>query len=395
MRILALFDGDYPWDVRVEKCVRALAGRGHEVVLLARNRKGRRRQERVGDVVVWRLPHAGRLDPVLSFPAFFNPLWAYEGLRAVRRARPQRILVRDLPLAPLGIWLGRRAGCPVIVDMAEPYPEALRSNWQFDGLGGMDHLLRNPRLADAVERWVVRRGPRTLVVSDETGARLERIGLPPGRWTLVGNTPELEWVRHGEAEAPVVPSGSASARHRLIFTGILVGDRGLDVALRGLAILPRQRRADISMLVVGDGPARPRLEREARELGVQEHVEFLGWVPHAQLPGYLRVADVGLLPFHRCTHIETTLANKLFDYMAVGLPVLASDAAPMVRILRETGGGAVFQAGNPEDFARVLSGLLDEPDARRAMGARGCQAVRETYNWTRDAQRLIDVVERP
>src|SRR5437899_204780 len=118
MRILTIFDGDYPWDVRIEKCVRALADGGHDVVILARNRAGRCRREQLADAELWRLPHAGRLDRILSFPAFFNPLWAYEALRAARSVRPERILVRDLPLAPLALWLGRHYRCPVIIDMA-------------------------------------------------------------------------------------------------------------------------------------------------------------------------------------------------------------------------------------------------------------------------------------
>ena len=390
MRILNVFDGDYPWDVRVEKCVRALAARGHEVSILARNRGNRPRRERLVNAELWRLPHARRFDRIVSFPAFFNPIWMREALRAARHVRPDRILVRDLPLAPLGLWLGRRSQCPVVVDMAEPYPEALRSNWQFDNLGGLDHVLRNPRFADAVERWVVRRAPRTLVVSDEAGARLERIGLPRHRWTLVGNTPELNHLGNGLDGSPQLPE---RFRHRrlLIFTGILVGDRGIDVALRGLARLSD----DVAMLVIGEGPARSRFEREAQRWGVESRVHFSGWLPHDQLPLYWRVADLGLLPFHRCTHIDTTLANKLFDYMSVGLPVLASDATPMVRVLRETGAGVTFRSGSAEDFASVLAGLLDNPRATREMGERGYRAVQATYNWTRDAERLIQAVEHP
>jgi glycosyltransferase involved in cell wall biosynthesis len=394
MRVLKIFDGDYPWDVRVEKSVRAIAAAGHEVLILARNRTGRPRRERLTDAEVWRLPYTGHVGQICSFPAFFNPLWVGLALRAARHMRPERIVVRDLPLAPLALWLARRCHCPVIVDMAEPYPEALRSNWQFDNLGGIDYLVRNPRLADVVERWVIRQAPRTLVVSFEAGARLERIGLPPDRWTLVSNTPELERLDNGSHEQPAL-SETLRKRRLLIFSGILVGDRGVDVALRGLALLRQGRTDDVALLVIGDGPARAGLQRETRTLGLGDRVHFQGWVAHEKLPPFWRVADVGLLPFHRCTHIETTLANKLFDYMAVGLPVLASDAGPMMRVLRETGAGTTFRAGCAQDFARVVTRLLEEPCTIREMGERGRKAVRESYNWAQDAQRLLEAVESP
>ena len=393
MRILKIFDGDYPWDVRVEKILRSLARAGHEVVLLARNSRGDPHRERSEDATIRRLPRAGRLEPAVGFPAFFNPTWVREGLRAMREERPERIVVRDLPLAPLALWLGARSGVPVIVDMAEPYPEALRSNWQFDDLGGLDHLLRSPRLADAVERWVLRRAARVLVVSPEAGERLERVGLPPGRWTLVGNTPPLAGLEPGGEPARMPPEFRSGTV--LLFSGILVGDRGVEVALRGLAALRGERASSVRLVVIGDGPARPRYEAEVARLGLRDRVRLLGWLPHQELPAYWRAADVGLLPFHDCVHIQTTLANKLFDYMAVGLPVLASDARPMARVLGETGAGVTFRAGDPTDFTRVLRGLLDDPAARRAHGECGRKAVLETYHWECDAERLLEAIDAP
>ncbi len=393
MRILMLYDGDYPWDVRIEKMSRALVRHGHEVTLLARNRQGRARVEERGGIVIRRLP-GGRVAGALGFPAFFSPLWIREARAAARACRPERILVRDLPLALLGLSLGERVGCPVVVDMAEPYPEALRSNWQFDRLGGLDHLLRSPRLADAVERRVLARSPRVLVVSQESGERLERIGLAPGRWTLVGNTPELERLRLPPREEACVPD-ALRGRTLLLFSGILVGDRGVEVALRGLARLVRERGPRVGLVVIGEGRARAGYEAEARRLGVEGDAVFTGWVDHAELPRWWAGADVGLLPFHACTHIHTTLANKLFDYMACGLPIVASDARPMLRVLAETGAGLTFRAGDDADFARTVGGLLDDPALARTLGERGRKAAAETYHWERDAERLLEALARP
>lgn len=393
MRLLKLYDGDYPWDVRVEKMLRTLVGAGHEVTLVARNLRGRPRRERVDGAEMRRLPSFGGRAGLLTFPAFANPLWIHAARAAARECRPERVIVRDLPLAPLGVWLAARLGVPALVDMAEPYPEALRSNWQFDDLGGLDHLLRSPRAADLVERWVLRRSPRVLVVSPESAARLERLGLPPGRCTLVGNTPDLGRMDAAPRQAAVLPPGF-EGRPILLFTGILVGDRGVEVAVAGMKRL-RERRPRPALVVIGDGRARPRFEKAVRDEGVQDDVAFLGWMEHSALPAFIARADVGLLPFHACTHIHTTLANKLFDYMAKGLPVLASDARPMVRVLEETGAGLVFRAGDPDDFARQAAALLDDPARRAACGERGRKAVVETYQWAKDGERLLEAIERP
>src|SRR4051794_24494648 len=123
LRICKVWDSDYPWDVRVEKVVGALAAAGHEVHLVARNRARRTERERVVDTEVHRLKPWGflgkRLDAASSFPAFFNPRWMRAIFRTARATRADMILVRDLPLAPTAIWAARRLGIPVMLDMAE------------------------------------------------------------------------------------------------------------------------------------------------------------------------------------------------------------------------------------------------------------------------------------
>ena len=388
-----IYDGDYPWDVRVEKFLTALGEAGHETTLVARNKEGRPRREKLGDIDIFRLPNAGRFETLASFPAFFHPTWLQSVWRAARECRPERIIVRDLPLAPLGIWIGRRLSCPVLIDMAEPYPLALRSNWQFDRLGGLDHLIRNPRVADAVERWGVKQHPPIFVVSQEAGERLEGLGLSPERWTLVGNTPDVVLTR-GRAGVPAVFPASLAGLKVLLFTGILVGDRGLDVALDGLARLNADERR-VGLWVGGDGAARDAYEAHAARVGVSSEVCFAGWTPHSDLPGYWAAADIGILPFHTCPHIETTLANKLFDFMAVGLPIVGSDARPMKRVLAETGAGLTFRAGDPGDFAGAVSEVLDEPGAAKRMSECGLEASEEIYDWRFDADRLVEAVANP
>jgi glycosyltransferase involved in cell wall biosynthesis len=397
MRILKIYDGDYPWDVRVEKMLRTLTQAGHEVTLVARNRQRRPRRGVLDDppsVAVRRLPRGDGPAGLLSFPFFANPLWVREVRDAARVFRPERILVRDLPLAPLAVWLGRRLQRRVFVDMAEPYPLALRSNWQFDGLGGIDHLVRNVRLADAVERWVVRRAPHVFVVAEEAAERLRRLGLPVERLTLVRNTPDLARL-DPRAAAPPPWLPELAGRRIVLFTGILVGDRGLDVAIEALARLLQQRGPVAALVVAGDGRARPDLEAAARRAGIEASVRFLGWTPHEALPGLCTAADVGILPFHDCPHIQTTLANKLFDYMAAGLPVLASDVRPMARVLRETGAGATFRAGDAADLAAALGRLLEDASARRRMAESGREACRREFHWGRDGQRLLEALETP
>jgi glycosyltransferase involved in cell wall biosynthesis len=391
MRILKVYDGDYPWDVRVEKVASTLIQGGHTVRLLCRNRARRSRRERLSDgLEVRRLPS---LPSPLSFPFFLNPIWAVCLLLEVLRFRPHRLLVRDLPLAPLVVSAGRVMGIPVIADLAEPYPDSLRSQWRFQSMSTLDRLVRNPVLAEYVERFVVRGVHRALAVCVEAGRRLERQGLPADRWTEVGNTVRLEaFVPQGKAVPELEGFGD---RCLLLFSGLLAGDRGIDVALDALVRLRARHPGRFALIIVGDGPVRSQLEAQVAALGLDGDVRFTGWLEHRRLPDVIARARLGLLPFRACEHINATLANKLFEYMALGLPVVASDVPPMVRVLKETGAGITFRSGDALDLAVEIERLAGNREARELCATAGFKASSETYNWKIDGQRLLRAVEHP
>ena len=391
MRILAVYDGDYPWDVRVEKVATTLLQAGHTVRLLCRNRARRQRRERSnGGLEIRRLPG---LPAALSFPFFLNPIWVLCLLLEILRFRPQRLLVRDLPLAPLVVSVGRLTGIPAIADLAEPYPDSLRSQWRFEPMSRIDRIIRNPFLADQVERFVVRVAPRVLVVCAEAGRRLERQGLPSGRWTEVGNTVMLDrFVPQGK---PVSELDGLDGRFLLLFSGLLAGDRGVEVILEALARLRARHPGRFALLIAGDGPMRAKLEAHVTTLGLGEDVRFTGWLKHNRLPDVIVRAQIGVLPFHACEHINATLANKLFEYMTLGLPVIASDVPPMVRVLGETGAGITFRSGDDQDLAAKIKWFAENSEALKQCAAAGRKATSELYNWEIDGRRLLDAVEDP
>ena len=156
MRILYVWDAEYPWDVRTEKICRTLTTHGHDVVITARNRRGEARRQSLPEGIVERLPVLpGRLRSTLSFPAFFNPLWLHHLDAVARRHRSELIIVRDLPLAPAA--LAAIPGLPVILDMAENYPAMIADIWTDRRSRPWDVLVRNPRIVSAVERFTLRR----------------------------------------------------------------------------------------------------------------------------------------------------------------------------------------------------------------------------------------------
>lgn len=395
MNILYIYQGEWPRAAtRVAKQVRSLAKAGHSVHLLARNYQREPRREQWGLVQVHRLPavRPRLLNRALNFPFFLNPIWMFAVWRLALRTRADRIVVADLPLAPTAIWLGGILGIPVHYDMAEVYPEFLKSLHAVAVRPWWDRVIRSPRAAAVVERWVLKRAGSISVVSEESRQRCVGLGARADRIALVGNTPDN--VADLTSPRPVAAELVAWAkRPRALFVGTLIADRGVREVVDAFALVAREI-PNAALIVVGDGPDRPRIAQAVERLGLGHHVAMLGWQDHGKLTEFYQHCQVGLLPFLDTPHVRVTLANKLFDYMGASLAVLAADLPPMRRILEETGAGALYEAGNVADLAKRLVELLNAPNTCRELGARGRQAVLTKYNWGRDEATWLDAIGR-
>lgn len=393
MTVCKVWDGDYPWDVRVEKVCRSL-GREHEVHLVSRNTKRRETYERHDGLHIHRLPVVpwlpSRVNAAMGFPAFFNPLWIRAVWWTARRCRARALIVRDLPLALTTLLVGRACGLPVILDMAENYPAMIQDVWDSGRARIGDRLVRNPRFIRLVERIAVRLADHILVVVEESRERLMEMGVPASKMTVVMNTPALE----GREERGREGGGGFEARRRdelvLVYLGLLEVPRGLGTAIRAMREV-RRRLPRARLVVIGSGRDEERFREEARIAGATDCVEFRGWVEYGEALGFLSRCDVGLVPHHATESWQTTLPNKLFDYMSFGKPVIVSDARPTERIVAEEGCGLVFRDRDATALAEAIVALGD-PALREACGGRGREAVRRRYNWEADERRLLGAI---
>jgi glycosyltransferase involved in cell wall biosynthesis len=331
-----------------------------------------------------------KLNYLASFPLFCSPVWKRFLDSIIRDRGIELIIVRDLPMAIAGIWAGKRARIPVIFDMAEDYVSLVRDIWHARKFQGLNLVVRNPYLAKLVERYTFKRIDQIMVVVEEAGDVVIQGGGDAAKVTLVGNTPDLKTIE-GPTSAEADETLEKIRNHySVIYTGGIQLGRGLQVMFDAIPEIVRHM-PDFKFVVVGDGYASETLKTMMRNKGVDAHVFWLGWVPHTQLPKFLNASRVGIVPHYTSDHVNTTIPNKIFDYMGCGLPVLASDAKPMKRILEQEKCGRTFPSGDASALAKAL---LDMRGREEEFGANGRLAVLNKYNWHEDAKRLLQLVDR-
>lgn len=392
MKICKIWDADYPWDIRVEKVANSLAAAGHTVDLVCRNQARRERREWNGSFTIHRLPALPRTfgpsHTLWNFPYPVNPAWLATMSQVVRRAKSDMILVRDILLALPAILLGKIHRIPVVLDMAENYPAMLEDRRRYTPTTPLGRIVRHPAIARTIERLTIRSVDHIVVVVEESRDRLAGLGTPPERLSIVSNTPILDrWSPN--AAAAIAPSRPGGVN--LVYLGNLDGSRGVDTAIRAVARL-KQTGVAAHLAVIGDGPSRRTLEELTRSLHVEDRVALHGRLPFSEVQGVMAASDVGLIPHYATDAWNTTIPNKLFDYMLLGFPVMVSDAKPTARIVREERCGEVYADRADAELAQRVAGLVD-PAIRREQGDKGRDAVYRRYNWAHDSKVLLDALE--
>lgn len=387
-RIAMLAHSYYEEDPRVRREAEALVAAGHRVDVFALRRPGDARSVTIDGVAVHRLPvqrHQGaRLRVYLrEYLSFFG-----RSLVALTRSHVRRrydlVQVHTLPdflvFASLPL---RLAGVPVILDLHEAMPEffGARFGARPGGLG--------VRLLRLQERLACRYATAVVTVNRALADRLVGLGVDPGKITVVPNAPSL--VRFSPAGYPA-RSFMADGTLRLVYTGALSPTYELDAVLEAVALLSRDDPdLDVRLELYGRDFAEVPLPDIAARLGVAERVTFHDRIPIDAVPAALAAADVGLAPTRRTPFTDYSLSTKVFEYAAMGLPVVASRLPMVVATFDDD--VATYEPGDARDLARAIGDVVRDADARRARVDRARARVAD-LGWEVESRRYLALVER-
>lgn len=392
MKICLVYHAEFPPAERIEKTAKTLTAAGHNVYLVCNNYgKFDKSEEVVGDVYVIRIRpviRTRKLARLIKFPVFASPLWLAELYLAVRRHGIEAIQVIDLPIAGAGWAVARMLGLPVVMDMWENYPEALKG---WASLHWTNKIFKNPAVARQVELWLTPRFDHIFVVVDEQRDRLIRDGVAPDRVSVVTNAVDVELFT-GAAVRSDTPLDAEPDAFKLLYVGFLTIERGLDDIIRAVRLV-RDRLPFVRFYMAGQGDYEPRLRQIVAEEGVGDMVRFTGWVPFRDIHSYILKSDLCVVPHLNNDFINTTFPNKLFQYMLMAKPSLVSDAKPLARVVRECDCGFVFRSGDPADAARaILAAYQARNDT--SIGERGRECVHAKYTWDHVSAELVQVWQK-
>jgi glycosyltransferase involved in cell wall biosynthesis len=154
-------------------------------------------------------------------------------------------------------------------------------------------------------------------------------------------------------------------------------------------VLPEMPNA--RLLLVGDGRARPSIDRKISELGLGSNVIITGLIPQSRVPEILAAADIAVLPYPELPREMWFSPLKLYEYMAAGKAIVASDAGQISDVIKHNYNGLLVSPGDIAHLTEALVGLLKEPAERERLGCNARQQALEQHSWRRYVERLVQV----
>ncbi|HIJ67058.1 MAG TPA: glycosyltransferase family 4 protein [Planctomycetes bacterium] len=381
----------FPPDGRVEREARSLIGDGHNVFLMARRGPGQQVREIVEGVQVIRVPlPMQRKKAIADFIYFFVQRYfiLFHILRACRKNRIDALHVHDLCYALATTLAGKLLRLPVVFDMHEHYTAMLRMSFEakvYRKFKPFAFILLS--LLRVEEKFACRRAQKVIVVADEHIGRIEGLGVARDNIVVVTNTEDTDYFRAFPIDESLLHKWDQD--FVILYVGGFSPHRGLETAIGAMpAVLEKIPNA--RLLLVGDGVIRGELEQLVYRLALAEKVTFTGHQHFRMIPTYIHLSSVCLIPHISTPHIETTMPNKIFQFMMLGKPVVVSNTRPMMRIVKDAECGLIFKERNAQSLAETIIQLADD-NLRRQLGENGQRAVDDRYNWKKTVQALLDL----
>lgn len=286
----------------------------------------------------------------------------------------------------LTAWLiGKSKNVPFVYNVQDLYPEVPIRAGQ----------LRNPyaiATLKAVEEFMYRKAAHITVISPSIRENLESKGVPAEKISIIPNFVDTDFIR------PLPKANDFGRQHGLAdkFVVTHAGSLGyvydLDTMLDAASFLSSQK--DILFLIVGNGVAKPELEKKAHQLKL-DNVRFLPFQPEASLP-WLRAASDVQVSLYKNGSANDSFPSKVYEIMASGRPLLASSDgnSSVENVVHTAGCGLCVRPGNAEELAGAVLNLYHDPSLREAMGRRGRKYAEENYSKQTAVVRYNDLLQK-
>ena len=385
-----ILDAVFPPDPRVENEAVSLVKAGHEVFLFCLHYGQQKQSEVINGIKVKRYL-SNTLEYKVSALAYTIPLYTFLMKRKIRQFikenKVEVLHIHDIRIAGAVFGVNKKYKLPTVLDLHENRPEIMRF---------YPHLLRFPgKYVISSKKWknkeeeFIRKATTVIVVTSEAKDEIKkRLPIDTDKIVEVPNTVRQSFYKSPRVYPEILKQYSNS------FVVLYIGDtglrRGLKTAIKSVHLI-KNKIENIKLVIVGKNTTDIILKNLVKNLQVEAHVDFLGWKDQSLFQSYILSSAICISPLHRNVHHDTTYANKIFQYMSLGRPVLGSNASAQEKIIKKANAGLIHQDRDVKDFSNKVLELYNNKDLREEFGKNGSEFIENEFSWENTSKKLLHV----
>lgn len=390
MNIGIIFYGIYPFNRGIDQLTQILKHLGYYPEIVARFSGHGEMINRIHGVPLIQIPlQSGSLLKDLTLFHFpFNMFWRNLLVELGYNRKWDAIIVRETPLAWPVISAAMRLGIPAYLDMREDLAAMYR-------MGKAKNLLlmvfRWPIFIKMYEKTTIKGFKHVYTVSEEMKKwLLETYPIVGRKVSVLENTPSEQFLKYAkQALAKNIKNENVI---RLVYAGVIKETKGVGDIVYSLPYILSENH-NIRLRIIGDGPYLEALKKTVNKLGLQSIVEFVPMLSMSELASMISQCDIGLELCRLNDLTHKTIPGKLFEYMALELPVLSSARRSVMRIIGEAGCGEIYYSRKPQHIARTLLNMIADYEKLKKMGTNGRNAVLNRHNWKNNLNILSESLD--
>ena len=390
-----LLDKEFYGDMRVENEVQALSEAGFKVFVYCFTFDGNYKEDDYYGATIINIPvnrkFIRKLRALTNTIFNFYPDYLAKLIKEYLTKHKIEVLhIHDLYLFEVGLKLRKKfPHLKLVGDLHENYVEGLKS-YKFANTFPGNVLISIDKWERKEKEWCGK-FDYLITVIEEAVERYKSIGVPEEKLTVVANYVNPESFLIAEDNTAIIDK--MKKNFTLLYIGGFDIHRGLESIVKAVPKILTTVK-NFRLVLVGRGKNENDLKNIAEELNITQYISFEGFQPANKLPSYIKGSSVCLIPHLKTVHTDNTIPHKLFHYMILGKPVIATNCNPIERIVKDANCGMIYESGNEEDFAKKVTELYNNPEMQILFGKNGKKAVEEKYNWNATSKNLIEMYRK-
>ena len=384
-RVAMVTFSPYPYDPRPRRAVDALVGEGASIDMICLGDESAPKREVLNGVSVLRLPikhdRRGKFAYAYRYAAFILTSSAIFAWRTLRR-RYDLVYVHNMPdILIVSSLFPKALGAKVVLDLHDPMPELMMTIFDAPQSGKSVQLLKR------LEKWSIARADLVITVNVACKRIFSARSCPPEKIAVVMNSPDGRIFPFRGTRSETLAENNGTRPFVIMYHGSLVERNGLDVAIEAFS----QVRAAVptaELRIFGAKTAfLERMMDTVRNKNLHESVRYLGSRRLEDLVTEIESCDLGVIPNHRNAFTEINTPTRIFEYLALGKPVIAP-STPGIQDYFNKESLLFFEAGNPGDLAQQIEYAFSHPREVQEI-VRKAQRVFQEHTWDCERETLL------